>query len=69
MRRDLFPNVLILNNMLENSLPALLEVVLVDLEDIHDNLVVVLHEEMERLVRWDGSYLALVQEVLVHEIN
>ena len=51
MRRDLFPNVLILNNMLENSLPALLEVVLVDLEDIHDNLVVVLHEEMERLVR------------------
>lgn len=38
----------------EDSFPvaqtALLEVVLVDLEDIHDNLVVVLHEEMERLV-------------------
>ena len=31
-------------------LPARLEVALVDWVDIHDNLVVVLHEMMERLV-------------------
>ena len=39
------------------------EAVPVDWEDIHDTLVV-LHEETERLVHWDGNYSVQVPMAL-----